>query len=66
MAIKRPKPEEIVVKLLQVEVLIGQGKPRIDADQTNQCEAKAEFDRGHRCSDGSVHLAWRAFAHSVG
>jgi hypothetical protein len=31
MAIKRPKPEEIVVKLRQVEVLIGQGKPRIYA-----------------------------------
>lgn len=25
MAIKRPKPEEIVVKLRQVEVLMGQG-----------------------------------------
>ncbi|MDP7357029.1 MAG: IS3 family transposase [Pseudomonadales bacterium] len=31
MANKRPKPEEIVVKLRQVEVLIGQGMPRIDA-----------------------------------
>jgi len=31
MAIKRPKPEEIIVKLLQVEVLMGQGMPRIDA-----------------------------------
>ncbi|KGK79801.1 transposase [Thalassobacter stenotrophicus] len=31
MAIMRPKPEEIVVKLRQVEVLIGQGMPRIDA-----------------------------------
>ena len=31
MAIKRPKPEEIVVKLRQVEVLLGQGIPRIDA-----------------------------------
>lgn len=31
MAIKRPKPEEIVVKLQQVEVLMGQGMPRIDA-----------------------------------
>lgn len=31
MAIKRPKPEEIVVKLRQVEVLLGQGLPRIDA-----------------------------------
>ena len=31
MAMKRPKPEEIVVKLRQVEVLMGQGMPRIDA-----------------------------------
>ena len=31
MTIKRPKPEEVVVKLRQVEVLIGQGMPRIDA-----------------------------------
>ena len=31
MAIKRPKPEEIVVKLRQVEVLMGQGMPRVDA-----------------------------------
>ena len=31
MAIKRPKPEEIVVKLRQVEVLMGRGMLRIDA-----------------------------------
>lgn len=31
MANKRPKSEEIVVKLRQVEVLIGQGMPRLDA-----------------------------------
>ena len=31
MAMKRPKPKEIVVKLQQVEVLIGQGVPQIDA-----------------------------------
>lgn len=31
MGIKRHKPEEIVTKLRQVEVLIGQGKSRIDA-----------------------------------
>jgi len=31
MAIKRPKPEEIIVKLRQVEVLMGQSMPRIDA-----------------------------------
>ena len=31
MAIKRAKPEEIVTKLRQVEVLVGQGVTRIDA-----------------------------------
>ena len=31
MAIKRPKPEEIIVKLQQVEVLLGQVMPRIHA-----------------------------------
>ncbi|WP_310618648.1 IS3 family transposase [Flexibacterium corallicola] len=31
MGIKRPKPEEIVVKLRQVEVLMGQGMARLDA-----------------------------------
>ena len=31
MAYKRPKPEEIVTKLRQVEVLVGQGMARIDA-----------------------------------
>ena len=31
MGIKRHKPEEIVTKSRQVEVLVGQGKARIDA-----------------------------------
>jgi len=31
MANERPKPEEIVTKLRQVEVLTGQGMPRLDA-----------------------------------
>ena len=31
MSTKRHKPEEIVSKLRQVEVLVGQGMPRIDA-----------------------------------
>jgi len=31
MANKRSKPEEIVIKLRQVEVLVGQGKRRLDA-----------------------------------
>ncbi|MBT7510974.1 MAG: hypothetical protein HN650_11285, partial [Rhodospirillaceae bacterium] len=29
--IKRHKPEEIVTKLRQIDVLVGQGKSRIDA-----------------------------------
>lgn len=31
MANKRPKAEEIVTKLRQVEILTGQGMPRLDA-----------------------------------
>jgi len=31
MASKRPKPEEIITKLRQVEILTGQGMPRLDA-----------------------------------
>ena len=31
MANKQHTPEEIVTKLRQVEVLVGQGKPRLDA-----------------------------------
>ncbi len=31
MGIKRHKPEETVTKLRQVEVLCGQGMPRVDA-----------------------------------
>ena len=31
MGIKRHRPEEIVAKLRQVEVLVGQGMARIDA-----------------------------------
>ena len=31
MGIKRHKPEEIVTKLRQVEVLVGQGMARIEA-----------------------------------
>lgn len=31
MANKRPKPEEIVTKLRQVEILTAQGMPRLDA-----------------------------------
>ena len=36
MANKRPKPEEIVTKLRQVEVLMGQGMSASGCDQTDQ------------------------------
>ena len=36
MGIKRRKPEEIVTKLRQVEVLFGQGMPRVDANRQVQ------------------------------
>ena len=34
MSTKRHKPEEIVTKLRQVDVLVGQGKSRVDAIRT--------------------------------
>ena len=42
MAIKRPKPEEIVVKLRQVEVLMGQRPPTSSRDHPGRTDiAKA-------------------------
>ncbi len=60
MAIKRPKPEEIVVKLRQVEVLMGQGMPRIDAirqigvtEQTYYCWKQEVRRNGNRTTEGT-------------
>ena len=59
MAIKRHKPEEIVTKLRQVEVLVGQGVARIDAirevqitEQTFYREPVGFADGGH--ADGRI------------
>jgi hypothetical protein len=38
MANKRPKPEEIVTKLRQVEVLTGQGHAASGCDPTDRCD----------------------------
>lgn len=53
MAIERPKPEEIIVKSRQVEVLMGQGMPRITAikqisviEQTYNCWKKKYVGMG--------------------
>ena len=51
MANKRPKPEEIVTKLRQVEVLSGQGMPRLDAIRQiggEPCRAIGPSDNGER------------------
>ncbi len=37
MARKRYKPEEIVAKLRQVDVLVSQGQSVVDAVHTNDC-----------------------------
>ena len=49
MAIKRPKPEEIVVKLRQVEVLMGQGMPRIDAIRQIGVTAQTYYRWKNKC-----------------
>ena len=49
MAIKRPKPEEIVVKLRQVEVLMGQGMPRIDAIRQISLTEQTHCHRKMKC-----------------
>ena len=46
MGIKRHKPEEIVTKLRQGEVLVGQGKSRIDAIREVRI---TEQDSGTNC-----------------
>ena len=43
MVNKRPMPEEIVSKLRQVEVLMGQGRSRLDA--TSMVAEKGERGR---------------------
>ncbi len=48
MANKRHKPEEIVTKLRQVDVLVGQGMARVDAIR----EVRITEHQGHQ--DGSV------------
>ena len=46
MANKRPKPEEIVSKLRQVEVLTGQGMSRLDAIRQIGVVEQTDYRRG--------------------
>ena len=69
MANKRHKPEEIVQKLRQVDVLVGQGMQRVGVPDVehprrvqpgmpdDQSEAEAELDRRDRRPDRPVHPA---------
>jgi putative transposase len=43
MSTKQHKPEEIVSKLRQVDVLVGQGQPRIDAIRQVQITEQAYY-----------------------
>ncbi len=48
MGIKRHKPEETVTKLRQVEVLCGQGMPRVDAIRQVQITEQTFYRRRKR------------------
>jgi hypothetical protein len=50
MAIKRPKPEDIVVKLRQVAVLMGQGMPRINAIRQISVTEQTHYRWKKKCS----------------
>ena len=58
MANKRPKPEEIVSKLRQVEVLMGQGLSRLDAIRVvSRMWWKLPSSGLRACNDGSSQAA---------
>ncbi len=58
MANKRPKPEEIVTKLRQVEILTGQGMPRLDAIRQIGVTEQTYSD-GRRSSGGWAQISSR-------
>ena len=57
MGIKRHRPEEIVTKLRQVEVLVGQGMSRIDAIREVQITEQTFYRwRKQYCGMGTGQL----------
>ena len=58
MANMRPKPEEIVTKLRQVEVLTGQGMPRLDAIRQIGGEPVAPLVRATMASE-QTYYRWK-------
>ena len=51
MANKPPKPEGIVMKLRQVEVLAGQGMPRLDAIRQIGITEQTYYNWYKRCGE---------------
>ena len=75
MAREHHKPEEIVVKLRQVEVLVGQGKPvaervrAIGVTEATYYRWRAEYgglEACHRTASWPVLVIMRASPHRVG
>ena len=58
MANKRHKPEDIVSKLRQVEVLVGQGTARVDALR-NVSITEQTYDRWRKTYGGMGTDQWR-------
>jgi putative transposase len=62
MGVKRHRPEEIVTKLRQVEVLVGQGMARIDAiwqiSITEQTYYRWRQQHGGMCKGQLKELKW--------
>ena len=65
MGIKRHKPGEIVAKLRQVEVLVGQGMSRIDAIREVQITEQT-FYRWRKQYGGMGTVSWSHFVGRVG
>ncbi len=55
MANKRHKPEEIVQKLRQIDVLVGQGVTRVDTIREVRITEKS-YCRWRKQSGGAAHL----------
>ena len=69
MANKRHKPEEIVQKLRQVDVLVGQGVQRVDAIPGREVRSAASqyqwLDAGALDQDAIQHPAFVKYWHQA-
>ena len=61
MTNKRPQPEEIITKLRQVEVLMGQGMARLDAIR-RCCQTN---ENSHQIAGAALIYALNSWRHSA-